>query len=113
MRIDRPTPDGEARHPARRLRRVLSEGTAAPVPGTGGEDVNQPAALGTDEATGQLILLTTRTGCAGVDTWRWGAGRWIQLHPSASPPPSFADGMAFDAAGGRGEPVARGLVGRL
>jgi hypothetical protein len=53
-------------------------------------------AVATDDATGQLILVTTRAGCEGTDTWRWGGTAWLLLHPSASPPPADSDGLAYD-----------------
>ena len=59
-----------------------------------------PTAVGTD-AAGQLILVTTRSGCAGVDTWRWTGASWLKLHPATSPPPSSAAGMAYDPQTGQ------------
>ncbi|MGD0448408.1 MAG: hypothetical protein ABSB36_07295 [Candidatus Dormibacteria bacterium] len=55
-----------------------------------------PTDLATDEATRQLILVTTRAGCTGVDTWRWGGGAWILLNPVTSPAPGVEDALAFD-----------------
>jgi hypothetical protein len=55
-----------------------------------------PNAMATDAASGQLILVTTRAGCAGTDTWRWGGDGWVLLHPAASPPPADSDALAFD-----------------
>jgi hypothetical protein len=55
-----------------------------------------PGALATDEATGQLILVTTEATCQGTDTWTWGGGSWVLLHPATSPPAASVDGLAFD-----------------
>jgi len=63
------------------------------------------AAIATDAASGQLILVTTATGCLGFDTWLWkadtaspSAGRWVMLLPAASPPPAQSYGVAYDPA---------------
>jgi hypothetical protein len=55
-----------------------------------------PAALATDSASGQLILVTTGAGCQGLDTWEWGGSAWVQLHPAASPPATLEAGLVFD-----------------
>ena len=55
-----------------------------------------PSHLATDDATGQLILVTTRAGCTGVDTWRWGGSAWVLLNPGTSPAPAVEDALAFD-----------------
>jgi hypothetical protein len=55
-----------------------------------------PTALATDDATRQLILVTTGAGCQGFDTWEWGGRAWVLLHPAASPPPTFEAGLVFD-----------------
>ena len=55
-----------------------------------------PSDLATDDATGQLILVTTRAGCTGVETWRWGGGAWALLDPATSPTPAVGDALAFD-----------------
>jgi hypothetical protein len=60
-----------------------------------------PAALATDDATGQLLLVTTGSGCRGVQTWEWGGTVWTPLHPPASPPAATTEGMAYDRASGR------------
>jgi hypothetical protein len=57
---------------------------------------DQPTALATDSATGQLILMTTGAGCQGLDTWEWGGSAWVLLHPAASPPATFEAGLVFD-----------------
>jgi hypothetical protein len=57
---------------------------------------DQPTALATDSATGQLILMTTGAGCQGLDTWEWGGSTWVLLHPVASPPATFEAGLVFD-----------------
>jgi len=59
-----------------------------------------PGAMATDQATGQLILVTGSAGCQGTETWRWGAGSWVLLHPATSPPAASVDGLAFDPASG-------------
>lgn len=55
-----------------------------------------PRDLATDQATGQLILLTTRSGCTSADTWEWAGGTWVPLHPLASPSSAVGDALAFD-----------------
>jgi hypothetical protein len=55
-----------------------------------------PSDLATDDATGQLILVTTRAGCTGVETWRWGGRAWDLLDPATSPTPAVEDALAFD-----------------
>ena len=71
-----------------------SSWTSQPADGLPSSDL--PSALATDDATGQLILVTTRAGCQGTDTWRWGGGAWVLLHPTASPPPADSDSLAYD-----------------
>jgi hypothetical protein len=55
-----------------------------------------PTALATDNATRQLILVTTGAGCQGFETWEWGGSAWVLLHPAASPPATFEAGLVFD-----------------
>ena len=55
-----------------------------------------PSALGTDSATGQLILVTSQPGCESTATWRWSGATWALLHPAASPPPAAVDSLAYD-----------------
>ena len=57
---------------------------------------DHPAALATDSATGQLILVTTAAGCQGLDTWEWSGTAWLLLHPASSPPATFEAGLVFD-----------------
>jgi hypothetical protein len=55
-----------------------------------------PSALGTDGATGQLILLTSQPGCGSTETWRWSGSTWTLLHPATPPPPAAVDSLAYD-----------------
>ena len=57
---------------------------------------DHPAALATDSASGQLILVTAGAACQGLDTWEWGGSAWVQLHPVASPPATLEAGLVFD-----------------
>ena len=74
--------------------------TWSPQPAGGLPSSDAPTALATDDATGQLILVTTREGCQGTDTWRWGGAAWVLLHPAASPPPAAAASLAYDPRAG-------------
>lgn len=60
-----------------------------------------PDAMATDQATGQLILVTAGAGCQGTETWRWSGAAWVLLHPGTSPPAASVAGLAFDPASGR------------
>ncbi len=75
-----------------------SSWTAQPSGGLPASEL--PDAMATDEATGQLILVTGSPDCQATETWRWGGGSWIQLHPATSPPAASVDGLAFDPASG-------------
>ena len=59
-----------------------------------------PSALGTDGATGQLILVTSQAGCGSTETWRWSGAAWALLHPATPPPPAAVDSLAYDPGSG-------------
>ncbi len=71
--------------------------TWQPRPGSSFSAPMQPA-LATDDATGQLILVTGSQP-AGAATWVWAGGLWAPLHPAVSPPQSGL--LAFDGRSGR------------
>jgi photosystem II stability/assembly factor-like uncharacterized protein len=60
-------------------------------------------ALATDDASGQLILVTEleEAGCQAAETWHWSGTSWARLHPSTSP--TGADGglLAADLVTGQ------------
>ena len=61
------------------------------------------AAMGYDQATGQLILFggqVTGTGRGG-DTWDWNGTTWTPLSPATSPPAREGASMAYDQATGQ------------
>lgn len=68
---------------------------SAPTPASAG-----PAAVAGDDATGQLILVTTAAGCGGTGTWLWRGDAWAELHPAVSPGPGHIDGLALDTESG-------------
>ncbi|MGA8015919.1 MAG: hypothetical protein WCB85_08390, partial [Candidatus Dormiibacterota bacterium] len=59
------------------------------------------AALATDDATGQLILVTADAGCLGFETWRWTGSSWAAITTAVSPVPGGAPGLGYDPAIGK------------
>jgi hypothetical protein len=65
---------------------------AVPTEAAGGAGT----ALATDERSGQLIMVTGAGSCQGFQTWRWGGGRWLLLHPATSPAPGLLEQLGYD-----------------
>ena len=55
------------------------------------------ASLATDDATGQLILVSSPGGsCQPAETWDWSGASWVRLHPATSPPSAGRGLLAYD-----------------
>jgi hypothetical protein len=68
---------------------------AVSPPGRLGADT---AALGTDEATGELLLVgdgTTRGSPCALTTWRWSGRDWTELRPPTAPRSAVTGRLAY------------------
>jgi len=72
--------------------------TWRPEPGSGLQGPVD-AALATDAAAGQVILVSAESGTRGIGTWVWSGRHWSLLHPPTSPPQAGL--LAYDEASGR------------